>query len=110
MGLFLLGPEKVGSKITRVDAQAKRRATRLRHAVAETAWDPSTQPDWLTEEFYAQKIQPLLRGVTNSQIATLLGVSKPYASAMRAGRRRPHPRHWQALAELVNAPNKDPGK
>jgi hypothetical protein len=30
-----------------------------------------------------------------------LGISVAYAVAIRAGRRRPHPRHWQALAELV---------
>ena len=27
--------------------------------------------------------------------------SIPYASAIRSGRRVPHPRHWQALAQLV---------
>jgi hypothetical protein len=26
-----------------------------------------------------------------------------YAADIRAGRRRPHPRHWQALAQLVGA-------
>jgi hypothetical protein len=25
----------------------------------------------------------------------------PYAAEIRAGRRRPHPRHWQALAKLA---------
>jgi hypothetical protein len=30
-----------------------------------------------------------------------LGVSVIYAVAIRAGRCRPHPRHWLALAELV---------
>jgi hypothetical protein len=32
---------------------------------------------------------------------TALGVSVTYAVALRAGRRRPHPRHWVALAKLV---------
>jgi len=27
-----------------------------------------------------------------------------HAADIRAGRRRPHPRHWQALAELVGIP------
>ena len=48
------------------------------------------------------KIQPLLARFTNKVVASLLGVSIPYASAVRAGRRRPHPRHWQTLAELAN--------
>ena len=42
-----------------------------------------------------------LAEITYSAIASTLGVSLPYAADIRAGRRRPHPRHWQALAELV---------
>jgi hypothetical protein len=30
-----------------------------------------------------------------------LGISVTYAVAIRAGRRRPHPRYWEALANLV---------
>lgn len=30
-----------------------------------------------------------------------LGISVTYAVAIRAGRRRPHPRHWGTLAELA---------
>src|ERR1700687_119544 len=41
--------------------------------------------------------------VAISTIALTLGVSLPYASDIRAGRRRPHPRHWLALARLVGA-------
>jgi len=40
----------------------------------------------------------------------MIGVSEPYVADIPAGRRRPHPRHWQALAELVGvvpeAPNR----
>jgi transcriptional regulator with XRE-family HTH domain len=36
-----------------------------------------------------------------SQIAAALGVSIPYASDIRRGRRRPHPRHWKALGGLA---------
>ena len=28
-------------------------------------------------------------------------ISEPYATGIRAGKRRPHPRHWLALAQLV---------
>jgi len=31
----------------------------------------------------------------------VLGVSVPYAADIRAGRRRPHPRYWQALARII---------
>ncbi len=47
------------------------------------------------------KIRPLLAGIANSAIASALGVSLYYAADIRRGRRRPHPRHWQALAKLV---------
>jgi hypothetical protein len=61
----------------------------------------SSQPAWLNKETYDRKIQPLLRGLSNSALALALGVSIAYAADIRAGRRRPHPRHWQALAQLV---------
>jgi hypothetical protein len=83
------------------DAQARRANTQRRNALAKAAWVPSSQPAWLNEETYLGKIQPLLAGLTQSAIASALGLSKPYASAIRAGRRVPHPRHWQALAKLV---------
>lgn len=74
------------------------------HAVANTWWDPETLPSWLTEGCYVQKIQPLLRAKKAREIAEAMQVSKPYAAFIRSGRRRPHPRHWEALAELVGVP------
>jgi len=71
------------------------------HAVANSWWSPSSLPAWLNEECYVQRIQPRLRALKVREIAEALGVSKPYAALIRAGRRRPHPRHWKALAELV---------
>jgi hypothetical protein len=71
------------------------------HAVANSWWSPSSLPTWLNEEFYVQKIQPQLSMVKVRELAETLGVSQPYAAFIRSGRRRPHPRHWQALAELV---------
>ena len=75
--------------------------TQRRHALAKSIWQPSSLPAWLNEETYLGKIQPLLAGLTNKAIASALGTSIPYASAIRAGRRVPHPRHWLALAQLV---------
>ncbi len=77
------------------------------HAVANSWWSPSSLPAWLNEECYVQKIQPQLRAIKVREIAQALKVSKPYAALIRAGRRRPHPRHWQALADLVevSSPN-----
>jgi hypothetical protein len=41
------------------------------------------------------------RSTPKSEIRKALGVSEPYSSDIRAGKRIPHPRHWQALAQLA---------
>jgi CRISPR associated protein, Cas1 family len=94
----LFGHTKPKSK----KAKARISKTIRNHAVANTWWDPSSLPSWLTEEFYAQKIQPILRAIRVKEIARAMQVSKPYTALVRSGRRRPHPRHWQVLAALVD--------
>jgi hypothetical protein len=71
------------------------------HAAANTWWSSSSLPDWLNEECYLQKIQPRLKTIKVREIAQVMKVSKPYAAFIRAGRRRPHERHWEALARLA---------
>ena len=90
-------------RVASKSAQSRERvaATQHRQQTAQRNWQPSSQPAWLTEEAYAKQIQPLLRNISLSQIASAIGVSILYASDIRRGRRRPHPRHWQALAGLV---------
>jgi hypothetical protein len=82
-------------------ALARLAATRRQHAIAERAWKVSDQPAWLTEQVYAEVIQPRLRAISISAVVSALGISRPYAVAIRLGRRRPHPRHWQTLANLA---------
>ena len=82
-------------------AQVKRSATQLRHGRASRAWNPSTQPAWLTEKFYSEKIQPLLAQMSGTAIARAIGVTCAYGSRIRGGS-QPHPRHWQALAQLID--------
>ena len=83
------------------EAKARHAETQRRHAAAKRAWQASSLPPWLDEETYLRKIKPRLAGVTLPVISSALGVSKPYATDIRAGRRLPHPRHWQMLAQLV---------
>jgi len=87
------------------NAETLRALTQRRQVAARKAWQSSDQPDWLTDQFYAENIQPRLAGLTNSAIASMLLVSKPYAAEIRTGRRRPHPRHWRILAQLVGGLN-----
>ena len=85
----------------RPEARARHAESERRHANARASWDASGQPAWLTSELYSQKIQPLLTGISTSAIRTRIGVSRWYAGKIRRGH-RPHPRHWKALAQLVD--------
>jgi hypothetical protein len=82
-------------------AQAQRSETKRLNDSALKNWDPASQPAWLTQEAYAKKIQPLLAAVRPADIMNTVGVSWLYASQIRRGMKRPHPRHWVKLAELV---------
>jgi CRISPR-associated endonuclease Cas1 len=80
------------------EAQASRAETQRRNAIAQHAWNNS---NGLTEQTYAQEIQPKLSKVSISAIATALSVSWSYAADIRRGKRRPHARHWETLGGLV---------
>jgi hypothetical protein len=43
-------------------------------------------------------------------LSSTLGVSESYAADIRAGRHRPHPRHWVAMARLVISPSEGDAK
>ena len=94
----------------RIAAQQPEVLTRLgekqrSHRLAEFAWKPGDKPAWLDETVYAAQLRPKLANYSISTIALTLGVSLPYASDIRAGRKRPHPRHWVALAKLAGIRN-----
>jgi hypothetical protein len=91
------------------EARAKHGATRRRHAKACSKWDASTQPAWLTDEVYTEEIQPQLAQMSTSPIASRIGVSRWYAGRIRQGY-LPHPRHWQALAQLAGVRRPNPAK
>jgi CRISPR-associated endonuclease Cas1 len=89
-----------------LQAQTKRRSTQRRNALAQHAWKASSQPAWLTEQFYKEKIQPLLVQMSGSIIGRAIRVSAVYGGRIRRGE-RPHLRHWQALAQLVGIDGAD---
>jgi hypothetical protein len=70
-----------------------RASAQHRHGNARQGWLASSLPSWLDNEAYLERIQPRLATITYSAIASALGVSLPYATDIRAGRRLPHPRH-----------------
>jgi CRISPR-associated endonuclease Cas1 len=92
----------VGRKAAqRPEFLAKRSDTQRMHKQAIQNWKPGDLPAWLTRDVYVKQVQPALASVTKSKVRSALGVSDPYSSDIRSGKRVPHPRHWQALATLV---------
>jgi CRISPR-associated endonuclease Cas1 len=87
-------------------AQVKRANTQRQNALAQHAWKPSHKPTWLTKALFAERIQPLLASLSASAIARQISVSRWYAGRIREGY-RPHPRHWQALANLTGVSQTD---
>jgi CRISPR-associated endonuclease Cas1 len=83
-------------------SQAKRSASQTRHEAAKRAWrSKPKRRTWPDEKTYMTQIHPRLLSVTISALSVALGVCESYAADIRTGRRRPHPRHWQALAQLA---------
>jgi CRISPR-associated endonuclease Cas1 len=82
-------------------AQERRAETQRRHRSAKASWKDSELPAWLDKEFYLLEIQPQLKRLTLSVLASKLNISIPYAVDIRRGRRVPHPQHWHTLAGLV---------
>lgn len=85
----------------RPEARAKHAESISKQTIARYAWDPATQPAWLTLKFFSEQIQPRLVNVSASTIRSRLHVSHYYASKIRQSKYRPHQRHWQVLAELA---------
>jgi CRISPR-associated endonuclease Cas1 len=83
-----------------LEAIAKEAATHRKHGEARRRWKSSDEPAWLTEQLFLEKIQPALARASATAIAKRIGVSRWYAGRIREGY-RPHPRHWQILAKLV---------
>jgi CRISPR-associated endonuclease Cas1 len=82
------------------EAQARRTETQRRNANAQLAWEKSGQPK-LTEETYRNEIQPRLKTVSLRSLMLALNICESYAANIRAGRRRPHPRHWEKLGRIA---------
>lgn len=83
------------------EAEASRSATQRLNALARWEWERSRDATGIDAQAYDTQIQPHLKRLTNAAIASAIGVSLYYAAEIRRGRRRPHARHWQALARMA---------
>lgn len=92
----------IGQMKPRSAASQRRAEKKLSgHAVANTWFDPESLPPWLNTECYSREIHPKLKVVLVRELASAIGVSRPCAAQIRSGKVRPHPRHWQKLAEIT---------
>jgi CRISPR-associated endonuclease Cas1 len=83
------------------ESRARRSTTQKAHVLANQAWKPCAEFVWLDRKTYVSRIQPRLAKVPISVLQSALGISEPYATDIRAGRRVPHARHWLVLAKLA---------
>jgi len=83
------------------DASERRRKSNTERREEQAAWQIEHDGETPDPEWFRSVVLPSLASVTLSEIARATGVSTSAASKIRAGRRLPHPRHWQALASLV---------
>ena len=72
------------------EAEAKRSKTQQANRARQREWSSSEQPSWLTTEFYANKIQPLVKTLSARSVARRLSISHGYAAEICNGR-VPHP-------------------
>jgi len=82
------------------NATAQRKTANQRQQWDQATWDQEHQGEVHDPEWFKCEILPGLSSVTLSRIARETGMSVSTASKIRAGRRMPHPRHWEALEAL----------
>ena len=83
-------------------AQRRRAESQRRQVALLKTWKSSEKKYELGKKNYCDQIQPCLLRVEVATIKRELCVSEPYARRIRSGACIPHPRHWLALAHLVN--------
>jgi len=81
-------------------AASKRGASNARWRREVAAWDQA-HPDRPDPEVFRREILPRLRGVALTRIAKATGLTPMYCSLIRRGLFVPHPRNWEALAQLA---------
>ena len=68
---------------------------------AITNWSPADLPDWLDDECFRTRVQPVIAKLPKTALAEALGLSREYVYRVASGERFPHRRHWLKLAELA---------
>ena len=71
--------------------------------LANSEWERS-QTGEFDPAIFEREIRPKLKTVSLLETMRATGLSRTYCGMIRRGVRIPHPRHWEALRELVRSP------
>lgn len=82
-------------------AAEKRRAVMKQRRKEELKWDAAYPDLHVDEAAFAREIVPHLQSLPLSVISKHTGLSQQYCSLIRRGLYIPHPRHWDALRNLM---------
>jgi hypothetical protein len=100
---------QIGTEIAALHAADRERsATARRRAVERHQWDKARKSEGeeaaaTLRRRYIAEVQPRLAAVPQTAIMQALQVSREYARDLARRGWVPHPRHFEALAELVGA-------
>jgi hypothetical protein len=83
-------------------ARAKRRDSLLAMKASEADWTRNGSPVVVTEQHMREVVLPALASLTIRQLQQVTGLAESSCSMIRSGKRSPHPRHWDALAQFVD--------
>ncbi len=82
------------------NAAAKRSKSAVANRKANLAWERENGSS-ADPEVFLRKIQPKLAALRLGDLTQATGLSEPYCSLIRQGKRVPHQRHWETLRRLV---------
>ena len=82
------------------EARARRQSANRLQRAEQAAWEIEHAGESVNPEWFRTNVLPGLANVTLPAIAKATGMSTSAAAKIRAGRRLPHARHWEALASL----------
>lgn len=83
------------------EARAARQNANRAQRAEQAGWDAEHAGEVHDLAWFTSVALPGLAKVTLPAIAKATGMSTSAAAKVRSGRRVPHPRHWEALAELA---------
>jgi len=84
-------------------ATSSRRKANAHQRAAQATWEAEHAGEVHDTAWFEREVLTGMQGISLTEIAKATGMSTSSASKVRAGRRVPHPRHWEALAQLAPA-------